>query len=243
MSGSALGIVDTDVGPLIAPMDEWIWPCLRSTGQWEPLVGEAVREVLRAGDVAVNVGAHVGYFTRMASIAVCGTGWVYAYEPAPSNRRLLELNTSDRANVVIRDSAVSDAAGWATFSFSNRNTGDHRVTDDHPDGEGSMSVQVVCIDDQFRHLDKRIRLLFVDAQGLDLKVLRGAREVIERDRPHVMIEWTPRELDHADYPALDAILDLGYESSAIEDRRLRFKRAVDGDVIGQGTCTLHLAPL
>lgn len=240
MSGTPIGIVDTDVGPLLAPIDPWIWPCLVETGAWEPMVGDVIRSVLRAGDMAVNVGAHVGYFTRMMSTIVCGTGVVLAYEPAPSNRRLLELNLADKSNVSIRPSAVSDTAGWATFTFSGVNPGDHRLADEHPDAAGSMSVQVVTLDeDMGRPVD--LRLILTDAQGLDLHILRGARDLIATTRPHLLIEWTPNTLDHADYPEIDRILDLGYTARLVEPG-IEITRAADGDVLGQGTATMHLAP-
>ena len=41
MSGVQIGIVDTAVGPLLTPMDPWIWPTLVKTGEWEPDVARA----------------------------------------------------------------------------------------------------------------------------------------------------------------------------------------------------------
>lgn len=239
MSGMAIGIVDTDVGPLIAPIDPWIWPDLVKHGVWEPMVGEVVRSVLEWGGTVINVGAHVGYYTRMASLAVGSDGTVHAYEPAPSNRKLLGLNTADRKNVVIHDEAVGDESGRAVLNLSSVNPGDHHIGD-HPDGQGSVSVLTVRLDDE--HYRTPPRLIFVDAQGYDLKVLRGARRLIDDAKPHVMIEWTPCDLDHADYPEIDRLLDLGYTASIVEGPDIKIERAIDGDVIGQGTGTLHLAP-
>lgn len=250
MSGSPIGIVDTDVGPLVAPIDPWIWPCLIESGRWEPMVGDAVRSVLRQGDIVVNVGAHVGYFTRLAALALNNTGWVYAYEPAPSNRRLLRLNTDDLANVVIRDAAVSDNSGYAMLTFSGVNPGDHRLADAHPDAAGSITVRVATLDEEafdgrtatVAHDRCGVRLIFTDAQGLDLHILRGARRLIDRERPHIMIEWTPHMLDRANYGEVDRILDLGYTATLVEGPHIVINRATDGDIIGQGTGTLWLAP-
>jgi FkbM family methyltransferase len=250
MSGTPVGIVDTDVGPLLAPIDPWIWPCLIETGSWEPLVGEAVRSVLSAGDTVINVGAHVGYYTRMAALAVGHTGIVWAYEPAPSNRRLLEFNISGLCNVAVRSAAVSDETGTGTLTFSGVNPGDHRLGDVHPEPAGSTTVPVVRLDDEewTRYNPGAgfvpaapARLIFVDAQGFDLKVLRGARDVIDAARPHVMIEWTPNLLDRADYPEIDRLIESGYTAHIVENG-MPIGCASDGDVIGDGTGTLHLSP-
>jgi FkbM family methyltransferase len=242
VSGTPIGIVDTDVGPLIAPIDPWIWPDLAATGRWEPMVGDVVRSILRPGDVVVNVGAHVGYYTLMASHAVGDTGLVVAYEPVPSNRALLRLNTTGSGNVVVRDAAVSDAAGDGFMSLSGINPGDHRLGDTSNDSTGTTPVKVVALDDDLAFRPGPLRLVFTDAQGADLRVLRGARRLIDRHQPHVIIEWTPHMLDHGDYPEIDRLLDAGYTASLIEGPHIVINRAIDGDVIGQGTATMHLSP-
>jgi FkbM family methyltransferase len=238
MSGAPIGIVDTDVGPLFAPIDPWIWPSLVETGSWEPLVGNVVRSILSMGDTVVNVGAHVGYYTRMAAIAIGGSGLVYAYEPAPSNRKLLRMNTSDLPAVVIRHTAVSNYTGSSTLALSTDNPGDHRL-DAHPDSTTSIPVDVVMLDSEI--FPRPPRLILTDAQGCDLRILRGARRLIDKERPHLLIEWTPSMLDHDDYPEIDRLIANGYTARIVEADRF-IESATEGDVIADGTGTLHLDP-
>lgn len=241
MSGYPIGVVDTDVGPLLAPIDPWIWPCLVDTGRWEPLVGDLVREILSPGDTVINVGAHVGYFTRMAALSVGRRGHVTAYEPAPSNRKILGLNTTGMPNISIRSAAVSDVAGLGELGLSGDNPGDHRLGV-HEGATGATPVDVVRLDDEL-FPGAPPRLILTDAQGHDLKILRGARETIDRARPHLLIEWSPYLLDPADYAEVDRLLDAGYTARIVE-AGITLGCAADGDIIApdRGTGTLHLDP-
>lgn len=238
MSGSPIGIVDTDVGPLLAPIDPWIWPCLVKDGRWEPTVGDVVRDVVEPGCTVVNVGAHVGYFVRMAALAGAS---VIAYEPAPSNRRLLELNTQGMS-VEIRPAAVSDRARRVPLCLSKSNPGDHRLGH-HPDVSRSVDVDVVRLDAELMPLPPAVTAIICDAQGEDLRILRGAKKLIEMHRPHVLIEFTPHLLDPFDYPEVDRLIAGGYRACLVECDHMPVESGQHAaDVLGAGTATMHLKP-
>jgi hypothetical protein len=54
--------------------------CIYWFGTWEPPLSEWIRRALRPGDVFVDVGANVGYFTMLAARAVAPGGLVVAVE-------------------------------------------------------------------------------------------------------------------------------------------------------------------
>jgi FkbM family methyltransferase len=72
------------------------------SGLWEPEVTRVFREVLSAGDVCVDVGANIGYFTLLASKLVGPSGRVYAVEPGSAAHAALlaNLERNDVVNVV-----------------------------------------------------------------------------------------------------------------------------------------------
>lgn len=236
-SGTAIGIVDSDVGPLIAPIDPWIWPCLVETGRWEPTVGDLVREIVTPERLVINVGAHVGYFVRLARLAGAR---VVAYEPVPSNRRLLSLNTSDLDGVEIRSAAVSDTAGRAPFGLSPTNPGDHHLGD-HADATRWIDVDVVRLDDEAWRAP---HLILCDAQGEDLRILRGGRRVVDVHQPHLLIEFTPYLLDPVDYPEVDRLIEAGWAASLVEADRMPVESAGHAAAVlgATGTATMHIAP-
>ena len=82
---------------------------LAASGVWEPHVTDAFRGRLHPGDVCVDVGAHLGYYTLLASQLVGGRGHVYAFEPSLGIFRRLQANLA--LNGVTNVSALNVAAG------------------------------------------------------------------------------------------------------------------------------------
>jgi hypothetical protein len=82
---------------------------LAVSGVWEPHITAAFRELLASGDVCVDVGAHIGYFSLLASRLVGPHGHVYALEPAPATYAALRSNLE--LNGVTNVTALRVAAG------------------------------------------------------------------------------------------------------------------------------------
>lgn len=103
---------------------------LSINGIYEPLETEVVGREVSAGDVVVDIGAHIGYYTLMLARIVGPCGKVYAFEPDPENFTLLQRNVKENGyrNVVLLQKAVSDRNGSATLYLSDDNSGDHDFT-------------------------------------------------------------------------------------------------------------------
>lgn len=78
------------------------------SGIWEPSATAIVRDLLAPGDVVVDIGAHVGCFSLLASGAVGPAGRVFALEPSPARHRELQRNLALNGvtNVVAGDAVV-----------------------------------------------------------------------------------------------------------------------------------------
>jgi hypothetical protein len=70
-------------------------------GTWEPHLTAWMRSRITPGDLVIDVGAHTGYFTLLASQLVGPTGSVVAIEPSPAFHQILTANiqTNGCANV------------------------------------------------------------------------------------------------------------------------------------------------
>jgi Met-10+ like-protein len=94
---------------LILPREEkYYW-----TGQYEREVQRATVDLLRPGDQFWDIGAHIGFFTVIASRAVGPAGKVHAFEPyGPSRDRLRSnITLNHLRNVVVHEEALSAASG------------------------------------------------------------------------------------------------------------------------------------
>lgn len=152
---------------------------------WTSLLGLAA---LRSGDIAIDIGAHVGLFSTLFRLGVGPTGAVYAFEPMPDTyRRLLHNVIHNRfTNVVPLPLAVADRSGSALFHLNPDNEGECSLIG-LPGGK-TCQVQVTCLDELFGDtLPKRPRLMKIDAEGVESAILKGATRFFETHAPDLVI--------------------------------------------------------
>ncbi len=149
---------------------------------------ELLREELAIGDVFVDIGANVGYFTRMASKLVGMCGEVHAFDPMPAAYSLLSLNIADLPNVRIYPLALADYCGEAEFSV--RRQGDESSLGRSGLSREIVRVQVSTLDKILAHAD-RVSFVKIDVEGYELSVLRGASQILSQHKPLVCFEYLP----------------------------------------------------
>jgi FkbM family methyltransferase len=77
--------------------------------QWETETVAFFKRVVRPGDRVLDIGAHVGYYTRLFARLVGPAGKVVAVEPHPENFRLLEENTKKFSQVIRLNVAAGES--------------------------------------------------------------------------------------------------------------------------------------
>jgi FkbM family methyltransferase len=174
--------------------DMYISRQIEREGVWEPFESSIVMQCLKPADVFIDLGANIGYYTVLASLA-CGTnGQVFAFEPEPENFRLLEMNVALNAleNVKLVNSAVSDTTGFADLFLSSENQGDHRLYDNEARAS-RVKVRTLALDDWFRDRDTRVNLVKMDTQGSEAQIIRGMSRIIEANQHqiHMIVEFWP----------------------------------------------------
>ena len=161
-------------------------------GQHEVEVQRAIVELLRPGDTFWDVGAHIGFFSLIASRIVLPSG--HAFEPyGPSRARLqTNLDLNNVGNVSVHSEAIAAKPGLAQF-YSARETPMWTLVREM--GEGS-SIEVSCttIDEQADVLGKPT-LIKVDVEGAEVDVLRGASRLFASEcPPSLIVEFTNDDL-------------------------------------------------
>ena len=151
-----------------------------------------VNEV-RPGDVALDLGAHIGYYTLSLARLVGPSGKGLAFEPAPSNFALLKRNVelNGYANVELVNAAVSDRPGQLRLYRSADNAGDHRL---HVASEDRASVEadVGTADDVFRGRRGGVDFVKMDVQGGEGAALEGMIDALARSpRVKILMEFWP----------------------------------------------------
>jgi len=173
---------------------------------WEPEETNIVMGLLRKGDVFVDIGANIGYFTLLASDAVGSAGKVFAFEPDPRNFRLLRKNieTNRCENVRLEAKAIVEACKPLTLHLSNINFGDHRVYASYDDatynqGAPRSEVQVEGITlDCYLSAGSRVDFVKMDIQGAEYFALQGMKRVLVENHDILcVIEFWPHGLMEA----------------------------------------------
>lgn len=163
---------------------------LATSGVWEPHVTAAFGSCLSRGDVCVDVGAHVGYYTLVASKRVGPNGHVYALEPAPDNFASLCANLE--LNGVTNVTPIRAAAGAAEGRAFLRdplpgNSGSAAIV---LDDASATEVTVRTVSEVVSQSDLgRVRVVKIDVEGYEVEVLRGLASMFEHGaRPALFVE-------------------------------------------------------
>ncbi|WP_263770466.1 FkbM family methyltransferase [Propionivibrio soli] len=159
----------------------------RSGSLYEPYTTAIAVGALRSGDMAIDVGAHVGYFAVLFRLCAGERGSVLAFEPMPNTYRGLLRNVLGNRfrNLMVLPLALSDTGGEATFFLDSKNEGESSLV---PRDGKSCVVQVSSLDDLFRDgLEQRPRVLKLDAEGVELKILKGGARFFASHAPDLVI--------------------------------------------------------
>ncbi|HLV00460.1 MAG TPA: FkbM family methyltransferase, partial [Acidobacteriota bacterium] len=149
---------------------------------------------LKPGMIAIDVGAHVGYYTRLFSDLVGPTGRVYAFEANPLNFSLLHHNTFRHANVEMIHRAVSNRIGQATLYVSSK-SGSHSLYQSEFT-QDKVQVETETLDHFWKRIGSpEIGLIKIDVEGAEPSVLAGAEYLIKsHNRTRLIIEFAPTNL-------------------------------------------------
>lgn len=210
------------------------------TGRHEVETTHWLRSLAQSGMTVLDVGAHVGYYTRLASALVGTEGQVIAFEPHPRNVQMLRHNTAHLPNVSVQPVALAEQAGTAELhdylmmSASGSLHFDERLRDvqraqmtDYdiaPRARGfqpqTYTVPTARADDLLAMMGvTRVDLIKMDIEGAELGALRGMAATIARSRPLALImEYNPMGLKafgHDPEAALQEVLALGFDRLAV----------------------------
>jgi FkbM family methyltransferase len=168
-------------------------------GVWEPNLSYWLRDHLRPGDVVVDVGANIGYFSLLGASCVGPTGRVIAFEPVPSIADALEKAVAANGYLVeVHREVASDVVGTTeVFRAAEGNIGrSSTIAGDDAASEGLIrTVRVADVVDAASW--PRITFVKVDVEGDEMRVLRGMEPLLRALSPDaaVLVEVSPDDLE------------------------------------------------
>lgn len=153
-------------------------------------------DLVRKGDTIIDIGANLGYYTKIFALATGSDGTVWAVEPVPLYREILKRNTSRLSNIIILPFALGDRESHQQMGIPGDQKFRHGLMrikkKEETDGQ-SISVEVKTPSLLFADLD-RVDYIKCDIEGYEDRVIPGFMDIIKRDRPIIQIELHPDNL-------------------------------------------------
>ena len=175
--------------------------CLYVCGSFEPNEFAFLDQVLEPGMVFFDVGANDGYFTLFAARRLGPTGQVIAVEPSSRERVNLarNLEANGLTNVTVIPSALGAAPGTANLRLAKGIHAGHNTLGNFAhDGVQMDSFEEVKVDTLdavvARRGLSRVDFIKVDVEGAEASVIDGAKDVLRRLRPTLLVEINERAL-------------------------------------------------
>ena len=184
-------------------------------------------KTIRPRWTVVEIGANLGYFTKLFQALVGNNGQVHAFEPVPSTFQQLQsslprgsnhctlynLGTAKKAGEVTFHIPLNDH-GQATMSPHDCNTWKRREIEE-------VTCTVIKLD-EFTPISSLAKIDFIkiDVEGAELPSLQGAENILRKHKPILFVEackawmksfhYTPKEMD-------TFLTSLGYTNFKVVD--------------------------
>ena len=170
---------------------------------YEPDVATAMIRILAPGDVAIDVGANIGFFSLLMGLLAGPEGRVVSFEPADNNlpRMSANIRLTQLANIIVVDKPASSIDEDVIFYINSDTSAGNALWDpgdfhsnplsrSHPK---TIQMRATTIDNEIDRLGLQVpKLIKVDTEGAEHQVLLGARRLLEdRKVPYVIAELHP----------------------------------------------------
>lgn len=174
---------------------EWTWKNrLRhflATSRWvpnfiqdfSPIKGYEKFRNLHEGDIVIDAGAFPGDYALFAAKKVGSRGHIYALEPSPANRKLLERNIqkSGLENITILPKGLWDRS--TTLTIQEQGLAAQVKTAESDDVIDVVPLDLLVKELQLEQLD----VLKMDIEGAELQALAGAEKTLKHFKPYTCV--------------------------------------------------------
>ncbi|WP_256638205.1 FkbM family methyltransferase [Streptomyces murinus] len=179
-------------------------------GEWEPNLSAFLRDRLRPGDTFIDVGAHRGAFSLLASHVVGPHGHVVAIEPSPQFQDDLTTaaTANHRTNIRAVRCAASDTHGTLTLYLEDPANLGHTTAVQPRHVHTAFDVPAAPLADLVSGAElTTARIIKIDVEGAEAAAIRGLLPALAdlRDDAELVMEITPRLLAKQGESAADII--------------------------------------
>lgn len=182
--------------------DKSVTPHLIGEGFWEAWITAWVLNNVDEETWFIDIGANTGYYSHIARWA---GAHVMAYEPNPKYAELIRATVKigwdySRESLLpdnhfnVFPYALSDSVGTAVLTVPNELQGSASIRDGLDGAKypsDHIKVATTTLDQQLAGIPKKNMVIKIDAEGAEELIWNGMTNVLVRQKPVVILEYTP----------------------------------------------------
>lgn len=159
-------------------------------------------------DTFIDVGAHGGLYTIIASIKAGPTGKVVSIEPNPENIKHLKNNIkiNDLKNVKLIPKAAAEKEKKVKIFYCRAETSLTSILTRH-EGDKCSTVETTTLDNVGKSLEQ-IKMIKIDTEGYDMNILKGGKNILPKTK-YVIVEQHSQDIK-------DFLTEFGYKTENMQ---------------------------
>ena len=208
----------------------------------EQTIVNLVKNEIKKGDVVIDIGAHIGYYTVLFAKLVGPKGRVFAFEASPTNFEILKknVNVNGYQNVTLNNKAVSDKNGKLTLYITGRTSTENFLFKpenfvDSSKIKNTIEIDSITLDEYFRDFKGQINFLKMDISGAEPRVIKGMGSILSKnDSLKIQQEWWPNAIrTHGNEPDshLKLLTQMGYKIYEIDGTKNKLNLVTSDDLM------------
>jgi FkbM family methyltransferase len=233
-------LIDCRYGRLIYYYyDVFIGSSLELYGEWAQLEIDFICKFLSSGDTVVDVGSFIGTHALSFAGAVGITGKVYAFEPNKFSYYCLSGNIVINNMFTIDAYNIALAVNEGSLEFPCIDIGAIMVPANFGGYRSEKNYDGKRIKMECNNLDnfnlQNCKLIKVDAEGMNLDVLKGSKKTISKYKPFIAVEIEDEDTDllydfirNFDYKIYNFDTDLFNPDNYFKNKKNLFSKLYEG---------------
>lgn len=176
--------------------------------------------------VIIDVGSNIGLFTKSIAESI-PYSHIHLFEPSKEYLEESKKILKNFSNITFNNFGLSDKSATLTlYKSKDDNIGWNTLYEKDPlqdekffEMMDSECVDVVKLDDYYKDIDS-VDFIKIDVEGYERYVLEGSWNIIEKFKPHILIEvgWGTNHPEwHLNQKTYEKLFSLGYERVQFDD--------------------------
>lgn len=205
-------------------IDDWIQESIYFLGTYEKAELQLIKEIVKQGDVFIDLGANIGMHTLNASKLVGKNGRVICFEPFSKNFESLKKNMAinNSTNITSENLAVGETDSFIDLFYDDKEMNLGMVSSSRlTEYSHNEKVKVVSLDSYLRDSSiKKVDFIKIDIEGNEYAALLGMKETLTKFHPQLLIEILEEDESNSsknESKIMEYLESLGYEKYFIDD--------------------------